>query len=119
MNDGVGCVQPYTDEIDLRLFCHTSILWANPAPLGDLMTVLRGLFLAEDVAHAADLGADAAELFFDVLVAAVHVVDAVEDGFAFGDQRGEDERGGGAEIRAHDGGGLERRTCRGRWRSGR
>jgi hypothetical protein len=46
---------------------------------------LRGLFFAEDVSHAADLGADAAEFFFEVLVAAVEVVDAVEDGFAVGD----------------------------------
>ena len=50
------------------------------------------LLLAEDVAHAADLGAYAAELFFDVLVAAVDVVDAVEDGLAVGDEGGEDER---------------------------
>ena len=49
-------------------------------------------WVAEDVAEAADLGADAAEFFFEVLVAAVEVVDAVEDGFAIGDERGEDER---------------------------
>ncbi len=48
-----------------------------------------GLFVAEDVAHAADLGTDAAELLFDAFVAAVDVVDAVEDGFTFGDQRGQ------------------------------
>jgi hypothetical protein len=46
---------------------------------------LRGLFFAEDVSHAADLGADAAEFFFEVLVAAVEVIDAVEDGFSVGD----------------------------------
>ena len=67
-----------------------------------------GLFLAENISHAADLGADAAEFFFDVLVAAVHVVDAVEDGFAVGDESGEDEGGRGAKVRAHDGRGLER-----------
>ena len=38
---------------------------------------LRGLFLAEDVSHAAYLGADAAEFFFEVLVAAIEVVDAI------------------------------------------
>src|SRR5271154_3700876 len=54
---------------------------------------VEGLLLAEDVAHAADLGADAAELLFETLVAAVHVVDAVEDGLAVGDQRGQDEGG--------------------------
>jgi len=43
-----------------------------------------GLFLAEDFAHAADLGAYVAELFFHALVASVHVVDAVEDAFAVG-----------------------------------
>ena len=65
------------------------------------------LLFAEDVAHAADLGADAAEFFFKALVSSVEVVDAVEDGFAVGDEGGEDEGGGGAEVRAHDGGGLE------------
>ena len=68
---------------------------------------VKGLLFAEDVAHAADLGADAAELLFEALVAAVHVVDAVEDGLAVGDEGGEDEGGGGAEVRAHDGGGLQ------------
>ena len=42
-----------------------------------------------------------------MLVAAVDVVDAVEDGFAVGDEGGEDERGGGAQVGAHDGGGLQ------------
>ena len=54
-----------------------------------------------------NLRAYAAELFFHALVATVHVVDAVEDGFAVGDQGCEDESGGGAEVGAHDGGGLE------------
>ena len=35
---------------------------------------------AEHVAQAADLRAHAAQLFFDALVTAVHVVDAIEDG---------------------------------------
>ena len=70
-----------------------------------------GLLFAEDVAHAADLGADAAELLFDVLVAAVHVVDAVEDGLAIGDQRGQNQRSRGAQVGAHDGGGLQRRLA--------
>ena len=43
------------------------------------------LLFTEDVSHAADLGADAAEFLFKVLVAAIEVVDAVEDGFAVGD----------------------------------
>ena len=37
------------------------------------------------------------------------MVDAVKDGFAVGDQCGQDQRGGGAEVRAHDGGADERR----------
>ena len=45
---------------------------------------LGGLFFAEDFAHAADLGAYVAELFFHAFVAAIHVVDAVEDAFAIG-----------------------------------
>jgi hypothetical protein len=43
-----------------------------------------GLLFAEDVAHAANLGADAAEFFFEVFVTAIEVVDAIEDGFAVG-----------------------------------
>ena len=49
--------------------------------------------LAKDVPHAADLGSDAAEFLFEVLVAAIEMVDAVEDGFAICDQRREDEGG--------------------------
>jgi hypothetical protein len=36
------------------------------------------------------LGAYGFQLFFDFFVAAVDVVDAVDDGFAVGDQGGED-----------------------------
>ena len=50
-----------------------------------------GLLFAEDVAHAADLCAYAAEFFLEVFVAAVEVVDAVEDGFAVGYERREYE----------------------------
>jgi hypothetical protein len=50
-----------------------------------------GLLFAEDVSHAADLGSHAAEFLFEVFVAAIEVVDAVEDGFAIGDEGGEDE----------------------------
>src|SRR6267378_3252970 len=56
----------------------------------------------EDVAHAADLSAYSAEFVFEVFVASVEVVDAVEDGLAVGDESGEDQRGGGAEVGAHD-----------------
>ncbi len=75
--------------------------WMRPAEtiLRELLNLNHGLLavgqhhklpLAEDVAHAADLGTDAAEFFFDALIAAVDVVDAVEDGFSIRDQRGED-----------------------------
>ncbi len=80
------------------------------SPPGSFMKpayLLSTLPFPEDFAHAADLGAYAAELFFEALVATVHVVDAVEDAFAVGYQGGEDEGGGGAEVGAHDGGGLE------------
>ena len=45
----------------------------------------------EDVAHALNLGSYAAQLFFKALVAAVHVIDAVYDGLALGDQRSQHE----------------------------
>ena len=57
---------------------------------------VEGLFLAEDVAHAADLGANIAEFLFEVLVAAVEVVDVVEDSFSIGNQCREHERCAGA-----------------------
>jgi hypothetical protein len=41
--------------------------------------------LRQDVADPADLGADGFQFFFDFFVAAVDVVDAVDDGFAIGD----------------------------------
>jgi hypothetical protein len=69
------------------------------------------LLLAEDVPHATDLGAYATELFFDALIATVDVVDAVEDRLAIGDESGQDERSGGAEVGAHDGRGLEGRLA--------
>ena len=42
-----------------------------------------------------------------MLVAAVNVIDAIDDGFSIGHQRGENERGGGAEITGQDGGGAQ------------
>ena len=55
----------------------------------DFLACGYGFFAGgEDVAHSADLCAYAAELFLEVLVAAVHVIDAVEDGFSVGDESG-------------------------------
>jgi len=42
--------------------------------------------LGEDFADAFYLGSDAAQFFFDALVASVDVVDAVDDGFVLGDE---------------------------------
>ena len=78
----------------------------RPYPIG-LDLLHRSRLLGEHLSDALDLGADGAELFFDVFVAAVYVVDAVDDGFAVGDQGGEDEGGGGAQVAGEHGGGAE------------
>ena len=51
-------------------------------------------------AHAADLRSDTTQFFFNLLVSAIDVIDAVEDGFAIGDQSGDDEGGGSAQVAA-------------------
>ena len=56
------------------------------------------LLLAEYVSHAANLGAYPSELLLEVFVAAIEVVDPVEDGLSVRDQSGEDERRGGAKV---------------------
>ena len=50
-----------------------------------------GLALGEHFADAFHLSAHGTELFFDALVTAVDVVDAIDDGFAIGDECGENE----------------------------
>ena len=47
----------------------------------------------EHVADAADFGAQRFEFLFDMLVAAIEVIDAVDDGLAIGDERGEHQLG--------------------------
>src|ERR1022692_4329681 len=69
---------------------------------------LHKSMLRKHVADAADLGADGFQLFFDFFVTAVDVVDAVDDGFAIGDEGGEDQRCAGAQVTGQDGGGAER-----------
>src|SRR6266852_6026234 len=64
--------------------------------------------VGEDIAYTPDFGAHGFQLFFDVLVAAVQVIDAVDDGLAIGDERCEHERGGGAQVGSEDGGSTER-----------
>src|SRR5450631_3058200 len=60
------------------------------------------LALRKDVSHAANLGTDAAEFLFDAFVAAIHVIDAVEDGLAIGDEGSQHKRGGCAQVGTHD-----------------
>src|SRR5712692_7110406 len=61
---------------------------------------------------ARDISADGAKFFYDALVAAVDVVDAVDESFAAGDQAGEDQAGAGAEVRGlHGGAGKLRRAA--------
>ena len=45
-----------------------------------------GCLLGQDLADAANLGAYAFEFFFDVFVAAIDMVDAINDGLAFGNE---------------------------------
>jgi hypothetical protein len=52
----------------------------------------------QHVSDAADLGSDGAELFFDLFVASIDVVDAVDDGFAVGDQGCQNQRSAGAQV---------------------
>jgi hypothetical protein len=57
------------------------LVWTQPsAPASVLQLPLR-----EHVADAADLGANSFQFFFDLFVASVDVVDAVDDGLAVGD----------------------------------
>src|SRR5215469_4417993 len=69
---------------------------------------------AEDVAHPANLSAYAFEFLLNTLVAAVHVVHAVENRFAVCYKGRQDQRSGGTEIGAHySGSGERRRTADG------
>ncbi len=54
------------------------------------------LAIGEDVAHATDLRANAAQLLFNPLISAVDMVNAVEDGLAVGNQSGEHQGSRGA-----------------------
>src|SRR5690606_896149 len=52
--------------------------------------------------HAANLGTQQLELLFDALVAAVDVVDAVDQRIAVGNQRRQHQAGRGAQVGGHD-----------------
>src|ERR1700694_2460922 len=51
--------------------------------------------------------AERGELFLERLVAAVEVIDAIDDGLALGHQRGNDQARRRAQIRRHDGSALQ------------
>src|SRR6185295_13987839 len=53
------------------------------------------------VAHALDLGAAGGELLLEIFVAAVEVVDAVDEGLTLGRQRRQHQRRGGTQIGRH------------------
>ena len=50
-------------------------------------------FFRENLADAANLRADTTQLFFYVFVAAVHVIDAIDDRLTIRYQRSYDQRG--------------------------
>ncbi len=50
------------------------------------------------LAYAFDVSADRSELLLNALVAAVHMVDAVDDSLSFGDERSQDEGCARTEI---------------------
>ena len=53
------------------------------------------------VGWTANLSANAAQLLLDAFIAAVHVVDAIQNGLPVGHQRGQHQRSRGAQVRAH------------------
>ena len=58
------------------------LLRADDQPIQLCCYFGSGLFsFAEHVANAANLGTHAAQLFFDPLIAAIDVIDAINDGF--------------------------------------
>ena len=48
--------------------------------------------------HPSDIGSDRGQFGFDVFVAAIDVINAIDHGFAFCDERREDERSAGAQV---------------------
>src|ERR1700685_1004575 len=68
----------------------------------------RTLAICRSARQALNCRAAAAELVFQPLETAIEVIDAVDDGFAFGGERGDDERHRGAQIGRHHRRALER-----------
>src|SRR5579883_254955 len=65
--------------------------------------------IGKNIAHAANLRANTTQLFLDVLVPAVHVIDAVKYGFAVSHHRCKHQRSRSPEVGAHDRCSRERR----------
>src|SRR3954451_19075526 len=72
------------------------------APKGP-SALIRKQILAETL----DPGAERAELCLERLVAAVEVIDAIDDRFAVGDQAGDHQSRRGAQVGRHDGRALQ------------
>lgn len=60
--------------------------------------------LGSGAGNALDVSSDGLEFLDDTFVAPVNMVDAVDNGFAFGDKSGEDEARTGTKIRSLDDG---------------
>src|ERR1700722_20449910 len=63
----------------------------------------------KDVSNSAYFGADAFQFLFDVFVASIDVIDAIDDGFAIRHERRKHKRCGSAQIRGEHGCRAERR----------
>src|ERR1700757_5138543 len=72
--------------------------------VGGRLSTGSPLALREDFADAADFCANAFQLLLDMFVAAVDVVDAVDDGLAVGDQGGQHQGRGSAQVGREHGG---------------
>ena len=70
--------------------------------LDDVTEVVGGIVSISLFFHTFDVRAKLAQLFIEMLVAAIDVINAAHFGRSLGFQAGEDERGGGAQIARHD-----------------
>src|ERR1700722_19674844 len=105
---GFGCVL-------LKKLSESSPLDRMHIQAGWLTGNFGWFFGRRDVAQALYFATDADKLLLDALVAAIHMVNAGEDGLSIGNQGGQNQRSRGAQVGAHDGGGGE--ACGGAPRS--
>src|SRR5947207_6170317 len=68
---------------------------------------LKGAHSTGSSAEALDPRAEGRELLLERLVAAVQMIDAVDDGLALGGEPGDDQPGRGAQVGRHDGCALQ------------